>query len=130
MVKERRGARLKDDPDLFTGLFWTGKKGLELGLVDALGDMRTVLKDRYGAKTELRLITPAARPVRPQARHLRLLWRGSCTRYRLGRGLRPDRCGGRTRALEPLRPLKKPARAEYHRRRTHPRREEKVECPS
>ena len=30
----------KDDPDLFTGLFWTGKKGLELGLVDALGDMR------------------------------------------------------------------------------------------
>ncbi|WP_378943971.1 S49 family peptidase [Mesorhizobium sp. ANAO-SY3R2] len=57
MVKERRGARLKDDPDLFTGLFWSGKKGLELGLVDSLGDMRTVLKDRYGAKTELRLIS-------------------------------------------------------------------------
>jgi signal peptide peptidase SppA len=57
LVKERRAGRLKDDPDLFTGLFWTGKKGLELGLVDALGDMRSVLKARYGAKTRLRLIT-------------------------------------------------------------------------
>ena len=58
MVKERRGAKLKDDPDLFTGLFWTGKKGFELGLVDALGDMRQVLKDRYGPKTQLSLVSP------------------------------------------------------------------------
>ncbi|RUM97263.1 S49 family peptidase [Pseudaminobacter arsenicus] len=58
LVKARRGVKLKDDPDLFTGLFWSGKKGLELGLVDALGDMRTVLKERYGEKTRLRLITP------------------------------------------------------------------------
>jgi signal peptide peptidase SppA len=58
LVKERRGSKLADDPDLFTGLFWTGKRGLELGLVDALGDMRTVLKDRYGPKTRLKLITP------------------------------------------------------------------------
>jgi signal peptide peptidase SppA len=57
LVKERRGSRLADDPDLFTGLFWTGKRGLELGLVDALGDMRTILKDRYGPKTKLKLIT-------------------------------------------------------------------------
>lgn len=56
MVKERRGHKLKDDPDLFTGLFWTGKRGVELGLVDALGDMRTVLKARYGAKTKLKLV--------------------------------------------------------------------------
>jgi signal peptide peptidase SppA len=53
LVRERRGARLADDPDLFTGLFWTGKKGLELGLVDSLGDMRSVLKQRYGVKTRL-----------------------------------------------------------------------------
>ncbi|MGN6303268.1 MAG: S49 family peptidase [Mesorhizobium sp.] len=57
MVKERRGSKLKDDPDLFTGLFWTGKRGLDLGLVDALGDMRGVLKQRYGAKTRLKLIS-------------------------------------------------------------------------
>lgn len=58
LVKTRRGARLRNDPDLFTGLFWSGKKGLDLGLVDALGDMRTFLKNRYGARTRLRLITP------------------------------------------------------------------------
>ncbi len=56
LVKERRGAKLKDDPDLFTGLFWTGVKGLELGLVDALGDMRGTLKQRFGPKTRLKLI--------------------------------------------------------------------------
>lgn len=58
LVKERRGSRLKDDPDLFTGLFWTGKRGKELGLVDALGDMRQVVRDRYGPKTRLALVSP------------------------------------------------------------------------
>jgi signal peptide peptidase SppA len=57
IVKERRGTRLKDDPDLFTGLFWSAKRGLDLGLVDQLGDMRSVLKARFGPKTRLRLIT-------------------------------------------------------------------------
>ncbi|MGL4489592.1 MAG: S49 family peptidase, partial [Rhizobiaceae bacterium] len=56
MVKERRGAKLADHADLFTGLFWTGMKGKELGLIDELGDMRSVLKARYGEKTKLRLI--------------------------------------------------------------------------
>ena len=58
-TSSRNGAATssQDDPDLFTGLFWTGKKGVELGLVDALGDMRQVLKDRYGAKTQLKLIS-------------------------------------------------------------------------
>lgn len=58
IVKERRAGKLKDDPDLFTGLFWTARHGLDLGLVDALGDMRAVLKERFGAKTKLHLITP------------------------------------------------------------------------
>lgn len=57
LVKERRGARLKDDPDLFTGLFWSGTRAIELGLIDRLGDMRSVLKERFGEKTQLRLIT-------------------------------------------------------------------------
>jgi signal peptide peptidase SppA len=57
LVKERRGSKLKDDPDLFTGLFWTGKKGVELGLVDGLGDMREILKNRFGASTKLKLVT-------------------------------------------------------------------------
>lgn len=57
LVKERRSGKLVDSPDLFTGLFWTGKKGMDLGLVDALGDMRSFLKARYGEKTRLRLIS-------------------------------------------------------------------------
>jgi signal peptide peptidase SppA len=57
LVRERRAGKLVDDPDLFTGLFWTAKKGVELGLVDQLGDMRSVLKSRYGEKTKLQLVT-------------------------------------------------------------------------
>ena len=57
LVKGRRGNKLADNPDLFTGLFWTGTKGLELGLVDELGDMRSFLKQRYGEKTKLQLVT-------------------------------------------------------------------------
>ncbi len=57
LVKERRGKRLVDDPDLFTGLFWSAKRGVTLGLVDSLGDMRSVMKARYGDKTSLKLVT-------------------------------------------------------------------------
>jgi len=57
MVKDRRGDKLADDDDLFTGLFWSGMRGKELGLVDELGDMRSVLKEKFGEKTELRLIS-------------------------------------------------------------------------
>lgn len=56
MVKERRGGKLADDETLFTGMFWTGTKGKELGLIDEFGDLRTALKSRYGEKVELRLI--------------------------------------------------------------------------
>lgn len=56
MVKERRVHKLVDDPDLFTGLFWTGIKGKELGLVDGLGDMRSHLRKIYGDKVKLKLI--------------------------------------------------------------------------
>ncbi|MFZ2100113.1 MAG: S49 family peptidase [Oricola sp.] len=58
LVKQRRGAKLADDPELFTGAFWAGEKAKELGLVDHIGDMRSFLKMRYGKKTELRLIQP------------------------------------------------------------------------
>ncbi|MBC7283187.1 S49 family peptidase [Hoeflea sp.] len=57
LVKQSRGARLKDDPDLFTGQFWTGMRGKDLGLVDDLGDLRSVLQARYGDKVKMRLIT-------------------------------------------------------------------------
>ncbi|WP_417423262.1 S49 family peptidase [Hoeflea sp.] len=58
LVKDSRGSRLKDDPDLFTGRFWTAIRGIELGLVDGLGDLRSTLRDRYGDKVKMRLIAP------------------------------------------------------------------------
>ncbi len=56
LVKESRGDRLADNKDLFTGMFWTGVKGVELGLVDGIGDVRSTLKTIYGEKTKLQLI--------------------------------------------------------------------------
>ncbi len=58
LVKERRGDKLADNPDLFTGQFWAGAQAKELGLVDHIGDMRSFLKERFGEKTQLRLISP------------------------------------------------------------------------
>ncbi len=54
MVRERRGERLKgDDRDLFEGQIWTGRRALDLGLVDGLGALHTVLKRRFGDKVKL-----------------------------------------------------------------------------
>lgn len=58
LVKERRGKALSDDPDLFTGAFWTGQTGLTLGLVDRLGDVRALMRERWGDKVQLRSMTP------------------------------------------------------------------------
>jgi signal peptide peptidase SppA len=61
-VRERRGARLKGgDSLLFTGEFWTATRGLELGLVDSLGELRAVLQARYGAKVHLPVVAARRR---------------------------------------------------------------------
>ncbi|MET1072070.1 MAG: S49 family peptidase [Umezawaea sp.] len=47
-VKERRSGKLTaSDDDLFTGEVWTGVKALELGLVDGLGTLRSVVSKRF-----------------------------------------------------------------------------------
>ena len=56
MVKERRGSKLADDPEIFSGLYWTGRVAKEKGLIDGFGHMSTVMKERYGAKTKLQLM--------------------------------------------------------------------------
>ena len=56
LVKQARGERLGDHPEMFTGAFWTGLKGEELGLVDAVGDLRGSLRARYGDKVKIRVI--------------------------------------------------------------------------
>ncbi|MDR3494127.1 MAG: S49 family peptidase [Ancalomicrobiaceae bacterium] len=58
LVRERRGSRLKPGEDLFTGRFWTGKTGVELGLVDQIGELRSVIKARFGDKAKVKLISP------------------------------------------------------------------------
>lgn len=59
MVKERRGTRLANDPDIYSGLFWTGQRGLALGLIDGLADMRGEIQRRYGHNANLQLVSAA-----------------------------------------------------------------------
>ena len=48
-VKQGRGARLKETPDTFSGLVWTGEEGVKLGIADAFGNDSSVAKDQIGA---------------------------------------------------------------------------------
>ena len=58
MVRERRAGKLKaDEAALFSGAFWTGAKAVEMGLADGIGDLRGVLRERYGEKVKLRVVT-------------------------------------------------------------------------
>ncbi|MEO8757258.1 MAG: S49 family peptidase [Devosia sp.] len=58
-VKSRRGAKLKaPDDQLFTGEFWSGVRGLNLGLIDALGDLHETLRTRFGEHVRTKLIEP------------------------------------------------------------------------
>lgn len=50
VVKEGRGDRLANDPKLFSGLFWTGTKAMELGLVDGLGSPGYVAREVVGVE--------------------------------------------------------------------------------
>jgi protease-4 len=45
VVKQGRGDRLKGGPEVFSGLFWTGDRAVELGLADALGSLDSVARD-------------------------------------------------------------------------------------
>ncbi len=49
-VKSRRGAKLSDNPDLFTGEFWLGGQATELGLADGIGHLIPKMKEIYGEK--------------------------------------------------------------------------------
>lgn len=45
VVKQGRGNRLKETPDTFSGLIWTGEKSIEMGLADAIGSVESVARD-------------------------------------------------------------------------------------
>jgi protease-4 len=44
-VRQGRGKRLKETPEMFSGLFWTGSKAIELGLADGYGTVDSVARD-------------------------------------------------------------------------------------
>jgi signal peptide peptidase SppA len=61
LVKESRGSRLKGGDDvLFTGEYWAGETSVSLGLADAIGDLRSTLRTRYGEKVLTPVIAPAS----------------------------------------------------------------------
>lgn len=49
-VKKGRGDRLKNDPQLFSGLIWTGVRSVDLGLADGFGSVSTVARDSFKAE--------------------------------------------------------------------------------
>jgi signal peptide peptidase SppA len=58
-VKQGRRGRLKGPDDvLFTGEWWTGLRGIQLGLVDGIGDLHATLRERFGDEVVLKTIAP------------------------------------------------------------------------
>lgn len=47
-VRAGRGERLSDSSEIFSGLIWSGEQSIELGLVDQLGSLEQVARDRVG----------------------------------------------------------------------------------
>jgi signal peptide peptidase SppA len=59
MVRDRRPNKLTaDEKDLFSGAFWTGAKAKEMGLIDGVGDLRAICRQKFGEKVEFQVITP------------------------------------------------------------------------
>jgi signal peptide peptidase SppA len=60
LVKQSRGGKLRGADDvLFTGEYWAGETSISLGLADAIGDLRSTLRARYGEKVQTPVIAPA-----------------------------------------------------------------------
>ncbi|MDR3421305.1 MAG: S49 family peptidase [Xanthobacteraceae bacterium] len=58
LVKSRRGDKLTGPEDsLFSGEYWSGRRALEFGLVDGIGDLRSTLRTRFGDKVFMPLIS-------------------------------------------------------------------------
>jgi len=60
LVKQSRAGKLKGTDDvLFTGEYWAGDTSVSLGLADAIGDLRSTLRSRYGDKVSTPVVAPA-----------------------------------------------------------------------
>lgn len=57
VVRERRGGKLTlGERQVFSGEVWTGRKALEHGLIDGIGDLRTVMRERYGEDVRFKVL--------------------------------------------------------------------------
>ena len=45
-----------NEDEVFSGLFWVGKKGVELGLADGVGSINEVIKEKFGKKAKIKII--------------------------------------------------------------------------
>jgi serine protease SohB len=79
LVRSRRNGKLKgEEGALFSGEVFTGRRALELGLIDGVGDLRSVMRQRYGEDVKLR-------PVEPERRRFSFLsWFGLPRRPDIG----------------------------------------------
>jgi serine protease SohB len=58
LVRDRRGKKIEPfEAQLFTGEFWSGRQALELGLIDGIMDVRTKMRELFGDKVRLRLVS-------------------------------------------------------------------------
>ncbi|WP_152464192.1 S49 family peptidase [Sulfitobacter sp. THAF37] len=53
-VTSRRAGKLASDRDLFTGEIWLARRATELGLIDGIGHLRPMMKERFGDKVKFR----------------------------------------------------------------------------
>lgn len=58
LVKSRRPEKLADDPEIFSGAFWTGPKAREKGLVDGTAQLGDFLRARYGKDVKIKRMSP------------------------------------------------------------------------
>ena len=58
LVRSSRGARLKGpEEEIFSGDVWSARQALALGLIDGIGDLRTVMRERFGERVRFRPMT-------------------------------------------------------------------------
>jgi protease-4 len=87
VVKQGRGKRLKDNPELFSGLVWTGQKAVELGLADGFGSVESVARDVIKAE-QIVDFTSKSNPVERIAKRFGAAAAKSFAEYTLRESLR------------------------------------------
>jgi ClpP class serine protease len=73
-----RGDVLANNPDIFSGMFWSGKTAVSLGLADRTGDLRAVLQERYGEDVRLKPFSAERNVFGPSRRRRGRFRHGPC----------------------------------------------------